>query len=428
MPEPLLIVFARYPIPGKVKTRLARTIGAQAACRLYRACTERALQQARKWAKGCGGRVRICTAEPPDARWRRWLGEGWNLKAQREGDLGERMAAALHDGLSEGYGAAICIGTDAPALTAGHLREACRALRRSDAVVGPAADGGYYLIGLKTPAPALFEGIAWSTGSVLAQTRAAALRARLSLTEIRPLSDLDTAPDLWGGAGPVSIIIPALNEEAGIVACVARAIMLGPSEVIVADGGSRDGTQELARRSGARVIASLPGRGVQLNAGADAASGETLWFVHADCRLGPLALWEMGRALLDPAVAGGAFELRIDPAPGWLKVLEVTANMRSRLLGTPYGDQAMFVRRAAFEKIGGFPDWPLMEDIEMARRIRGAGKLVIVPAPATASARRWARGGVARTYVTMAMVKLGYRLGEPPEVLARLYDRGRHRR
>ncbi len=422
--QPLLIVFARYPAPGRVKTRLARDIGPGPACEIYRACLERTLRAARRWHRSTGGAVRVCSAGPPGPRWSELVGPDREVFPQRGRDLGSRMSNALHGALQEGFRPALCVGTDLPGLTAAHLQAALKALRAADVVLGPAADGGYYLVGLNRPAPGLFRDMPWSTPEVLDRTMLAARQAGLRVARIDVLHDLDTAEDLRGGAGPTSVVIPARNEEEHIRRVVRMTRGLGVSETIVVDGESEDRTAELAEQAGARVLRCRPGRGRQLNLGARATTGRTLWFIHADCRLEPLALWELGRVLNDDAVAGGAFRLRLEPRTPLLTLLEATANLRSRFLGRPYGDQAMFVRRRVFERVDGFPDWPLMEDVEMARRIRGAGRLAIVPSDCVASSRRWLRGGLCRRYFISKLVSLGYHLGEPPDVLARLYERG----
>lgn len=420
----LLAIFARFPEPGRVKTRLAAGIGEEPACRIYRAIAERTVRRADRWAQGGGRHVRICTTRHAGPRWHRWLGNHLDIRPQSGSDLGERMHRALARGLEDGFDAAICVGTDAPGLTAAHLAQAQEALEEADVVVGPSRDGGYYLIGVNRTAPELFRDIPWSTDRVLDATRVAAKRAGLRVAELPTLNDVDTAADLWAGAGPTSIIIPALNEEDLVGEAVRRARMLGPAEIIVADGRSTDGTARRAREAGARLVHSKRGRGSQLNAGAGAAVGETLWFLHVDCRPVPLALWEIGQVLRDEEMVGGAFELALDRSTPWLRVVEATANWRSRLWGKPYGDQAIFVRREVFEEFGGVPDWPLMEDVELARRLRHAGGMRILPRPVVASSRRWMQGGVLRTYLTMKLTQWGYYLGARPESLARLYERG----
>jgi rSAM/selenodomain-associated transferase 2 len=164
-----------------------------------------------------------------------------------------------------------------------------------------------------------------------------------------------------------------------------------------------------------------------MNAGAEAATGQTLFFLHADCRPDPLSLWRIGQVFADPDAVGGGFELKLDSANPLLKIVEITANWRSHLLGKPYGDQGIFVRKDVFRDVGGFPNWPLMEDIELARRLREAGQLKIIPAPMLASARKWESGGVLRTYLTMKLTQWGYYLGVSPDSLYRFYERGTRR-
>jgi glycosyltransferase involved in cell wall biosynthesis len=164
------------------------------------------------------------------------------------------------------------------------------------------------------------------------------------------------------------------------------------------------------------------GRGPQLNAGAAACSGEVLWFVHADARLDPAALVALRAALADPAVVGGGCRLRFDQEGPVLTWLTWTSNLRARYLHWIFGDQAMFVRRTVFDELGGFPALPLMEDLEMSRRLARRGRLAVLPTPCTASARRLVEQGPARMLVLMQYFKLLYFLGVPPEAIRRRYD------
>lgn len=222
----------------------------------------------------------------------------------------------------------------------------------------------------------------------------------------------------------ISAVVPVLDESARIGARLARLRATpGVDEVVVVDGGSRDGTVAAARAvDGVRVLAARRGRGTQMNAGARVTRGDVLWFVHADVAT-PLdaAAW-IARALAPADVVGGAFRIRTvaDAGPAWLAPLLRLADVRSRLSALPYGDQALFVRRAAFERVGGFPDQPLMEDVELARRLWRVGRLVTVPVEVQVSGRRFAAHPL-RAVLAMRLFPLLYRLGAPPEVLARLY-------
>lgn len=223
----------------------------------------------------------------------------------------------------------------------------------------------------------------------------------------------------------LSIVIPVLDEAANVAGAIAsaRAACRGP-EVVVADGHSTDGTLELARAAGPdRLLEAGPGRAVQMNAGARAATGEVLLFLHADVRLPPGAGAAIERALADPEVVAGAFRTWHQPERPWPRALAPLlhiADLRSRYTRVPYGDQALFVRREVFEALGGFPAIPLMEDLAFSRRLARAGRIARVPLSVTVSARRFQAGPLRYTVLVNAFPLL-FRLGVPPRVLARLY-------
>jgi rSAM/selenodomain-associated transferase 2 len=227
-----------------------------------------------------------------------------------------------------------------------------------------------------------------------------------------------------GGAGRVdaagpSVIIPALDEAATIARCLEAVGSAAPLEVIVVDGGSRDGTPELARAHGATVIAAPPGRAAQMNAGASAARGATLLFLHADTIVPSRYDQWIARALASARVVAGAFTLRIDGEGRGLRFIERGVAWRSRVLQLPYGDQALFLRADTFRAAGGFPPLPVLEDYELIRRLRRRGRIVVVPAAVLTSARRWRAGGVRRTTLRNLACLLAYHAGVAPERIAR---------
>lgn len=229
------------------------------------------------------------------------------------------------------------------------------------------------------------------------------------------------------GEPSVAIVVPALNEEAGIGACLRRLRAAFPEcAVVVADGGSSDRTAELAAPH-ATVVRSDRGRARQMNAGAAKTSSDVLWFVHTDCTVAPEALAELRAALADPRVVGGGLRIRFDARTPGCEFLRVTSNWRARVLGQVFGDQAMFVRRDVFDALGGFPEMPLMEDYEMSRRLRARGRLVVLRAETTASARRILAHGPWRMTVLMQWLKLQYVAGVDPERIRRRYERGTRR-
>ena len=232
--------------------------------------------------------------------------------------------------------------------------------------------------------------------------------------------------DADGGlTGPgVAVVVPVLDEAARVGACLA-----GLSrrewirELLVVDGGSRDGTLEIAARvPGVRVLRAPRGRGPQMNAGAWRSSAPVVLFVHVDVQLPDDAGQWIEQTLRDPSVVAGAFRVRTvaDAGRNWLGPLLRIPDRRSRVTRFPYGDQAVFVRRTSFEAVGGFPDQPLMEDIELARRLWRIGRIVTVPATVRVSGRRYLERPV-WTCVAQNAFPILYRLGVSADTLARLY-------
>ena len=217
----------------------------------------------------------------------------------------------------------------------------------------------------------------------------------------------------------ISIVIPVLNEERRIGERLAE--LRAFDEVIVVDGGSSDGTVEIASSfSGVRVERAPRGRAAQMNHGARLAGGEVLLFLHADVSLPADALEHIQRALGDARTVAGAFRTWHVADGGrrtpWLHL----ADLRSRYSGLPYGDQALFVRREAFWTAGGFPDQPLMEDLELSQRLRRLGRIAIVPASVRVSGRRFLAHPIRDTLLVNAFPLL-YRLGVSAASLARFY-------
>ena len=221
----------------------------------------------------------------------------------------------------------------------------------------------------------------------------------------------------------LSIIVPVLDEAAAIVPSLQalQPLRARGHEVIVADGGSADGTPVLATPLADRVIAAPRGRAAQMNRGAALAGGEVLLFLHADTRLPGNAGRLVAEALARGGRCWGRFDVRIEGRSPLLALVGACMNLRSRLTGIATGDQAIFADRAAFERIGGFPEIALMEDIAFSRRARRLSAPACVRAAAITSGRRWDRHGVVRTVVLMWRLRLAYFLGARPDELARRY-------
>lgn len=222
----------------------------------------------------------------------------------------------------------------------------------------------------------------------------------------------------------LSVIIPAINEAGDIGRTVTAARGAPDVEVILADGGSTDDTREEAGKAGAVVVDSEPGRAAQMNAGASAASGDTLLFLHADTILPVGYHTHIDATLSRPGLVAGAFRLAIDSPSGLLRIIEWLANFRSAAFGMPYGDQGIFMRADVFARAGGYPELPIMEDFELMRRLGRIGRIGLADAAAVTSARRWDNMGVFRATLVNQLVIAGYMLGIGPERLRTLYQRG----
>jgi len=229
----------------------------------------------------------------------------------------------------------------------------------------------------------------------------------------------------------ISIILPALDEEASIAHAIRSCREAGPCEVIVVDGGSRDRTVEIARGRADAAISAPRGRAAQMNAGAAVARGEVLLFLHADTLLPGGSVPAVLGALQDATVIGGAFRVRLAASPGASRYVRATLGITGRMIGARAGvaraftgDQAIFVRAEAFRAVGGYPEIPLMEDVELSRRMRRAGKTVLLPLRVETSGRRWETWGPLRTVLFMWRLRIGYLLGRTPSRCAEAYRRG----
>ncbi|MBW1744416.1 MAG: TIGR04283 family arsenosugar biosynthesis glycosyltransferase [Deltaproteobacteria bacterium] len=218
----------------------------------------------------------------------------------------------------------------------------------------------------------------------------------------------------------LSIIIPALNE-AEILGRALASLKPHPAEVIVVDGGSQDSTIEVARQHTPHILTSRPGRGLQQDVGARQSQGDVFVFLHADTQLPPNYQDLIHYALTDPGTVFGAFFLSIYPSKPTLYLIALMANLRSRLLKVPYGDQTLFVRRSAYFLAGGFKDWPIMEDVDLVRRLNRIGGFKMARGFVQTSARRWRKENPVYTTLRNYSLILRYCMGASPHTLARHY-------
>ncbi len=220
----------------------------------------------------------------------------------------------------------------------------------------------------------------------------------------------------------LDVVVPMLNE-AGDIAGTLIALRSGAPEakIIVVDGGSADQSVAIAGPLCDKLIATSAGRARQMNAGANASHGDAIVFVHADTRVLPNFADAIAAALDDAAVVGGRFDIRLDDrAPGY-RMVGTMISLRSRLMRSATGDQAIFVRRDVFERLGGFAEIVLCEDVEFVRRLRRVGRFACLDARVITSARRWRRHGITRTILRMWAIKSLFLLGVSPDWLKRHY-------
>lgn len=431
-----LVLMAKFPQPGRVKTRLG--LDPQSAAALSWAFLQDLARQ-----HDHAGYDLLLAVHPPELREElgRILGVPRTLP-QTGVDLGQRLQGALREALRV-HSRVVIIGSDLPTLGSEDVAAAFQALESSAVVVGPSADGGYYLLGVTRDLP-LFEGIPWSTEHVFRETFERAERAGVRISLLPERNDVDLPADLdflavdplldraprtraflkarkapRGKAGSVSVILPVMNEAASILDTL-RAL---PSDVekIVVDGGSTDATRDLAARE-ARVVTATRGRATQLNAGASLAGGDILLFLHADARLPRQGLTEIRRAIGDGCVGGG-FLGRFDPDHWLFRFGYPLRDLRTRLLHEIYGDQGIFVRRDVFEALGGYRAIPIMEDYEFVQRLRRRGPLRVIPFPIRMSARRYLRTGILRQHLKNLWILFRYLAGVAPEKLSPSYER-----
>ena len=422
----VLIVMTRLPRDGRNKTRLIPALGSAGATAFHDRLARHAVGRASSYAiLNPGTRLQIHLEGGTPAEGRAWLGDV-DCHAQSNGDLGQRMQSAVDRAFSKGARRVVVMGTDCPSIDEPQLENAFRSLDTSELVFGPAADGGYYLIGLSRPCPAVFSAIEWGGAQVLDQSIESAKTSGFHTALLGVLSDVDVAEDLpsantvLAGGTSLSVIIPTLNEELRLPFLLERLKQSNPHEIIVADGGSRDRTVEIASQAGVRVISVAKGRASQMNLAAAMATGEFLLFLHADTMPPPEYQQVVTRLLQSPATSAGAFRFELSGNLPSAPLIESLVNLRCRLLGTPYGDQGLFMRRRIFHHVGRFPDWPVMEDLHMVRKLKRLGPVRTAQQSARTSTRRWEKGGTIRTFVRHQLMLAAYRLGIPARCIARL--------
>ncbi|MCA9126005.1 MAG: TIGR04283 family arsenosugar biosynthesis glycosyltransferase [Planctomycetales bacterium] len=444
MPDQL-IVFAKYPTPGRCKTRLIPELGAEAAALLQQEMTARTLAWARQLNKVHGVEVSVFYDGGSRQQMQLLFGQEFAYEIQTGKDLGERLTNAVRQRLPQvqpneanAKDKILIVGTDCPELDVSDCLAALKRLDTHDIAISPATDGGYVMLGLTARAACgpevletLFNEIAWGTENVLTQTMVRLSALPIHLTLMPAKNDVDRPEDLsvWHAAiqsidcpaPEVSVVIPTLNDERGLERSIESAAPNGLTEIILAAAGDTHQTALVAARTGAQFISCKASRAHQMNAGAAIARGKTLLFLHADTVLPTHAYDSIADCLSRPNVVGGAFKLRLDSKRLRHRVIEAGVAMRSQILRMPYGDQGLFMRVSAFRQLQGFADLPIMEDYDLVRRLKKIGRIGLCNKSVLTSARRWERLGAFRVTAINQLMVLGYHLGIPPNRLAKFY-------
>ncbi len=451
-----LVVLSKPPRPGHCKSRLAARLGHGPAARLARAFLADTWASVSAWVSS-QPEIDLVFALSEAADEYPLLLPIATTARQGQGDLGRRMATLAAGALGQ-RGRVLLLGSDSPGLPVTHLAAAVAALEGADVVLGPNVDGGFWCLGVRGGAAALWgntwlDELDWSTDATAAQVETRVRRLGLRCARAPEWFDVDRAEDLprleellradperapetarelrrqaEPGARPtISAVIATLEEGVRLDECLdALARQPGELEVIVADGGSRDhGAERAAGRPGVTVVVTGPGRGRQFAAGARMATGDVLVFLHTDTRLPERGTELMRAALADGSAEAGAFVTRTvadrrfpDRAGPLLRL----ADLRSRFTRHPYGDQALFVTRTAYEAVGGFRPLPIMEDYDLSRRLAARRPLARVGVPVQVSGRRMQTRPL-RAMLLMRLIPPLFRLGVNPDLLARLYRR-----
>lgn len=381
----------------------------------------------------------IAPANESDEEWARRRWPHFRILPQLDSpNLGDRIQATINTLLEE-HDQVLLIGSDAPSLPITHIKSA----PDFDTTLGPADDGGFYLIGSRQPLPDLKK-IRWSTQFSFEDTREVLLKAGLSNGVGHYWYDIDTVEDLWrlerdltpttparqrmldflSSLQRVTVIIPTLNEEENILPLTSSLSELKPHpEILFVDGGSQDHTLERISEAGLIPLYAPRNRGAQLNAGIEEAHGQVLLFLHADTQIDQAGYTAMLAALEEPTCLGGAYGYALADGDWRCRVIEGGVRLRNRLFKLPYGDQAYFIKRGALDEVGPFQEMRLMEDVEWFTRLKKTGRYTLLDEPAVTSPRRiFAKGWIRSGATNITLVTL-YKLGADPDDLATFYYR-----
>lgn len=459
MRKKALIIFTRVPVPGKTKTRLMpyftpeqcaklhycflKDIAAtckegQAEADLYVCYSESANDAGEESFFG-----RTAGCQDGSCRLRKIFGECAGYFSQEGETLGQRMYHAIEKVLERGYESCLLMGTDVPEVQWGDIRLAYEVLERKDVVLGPTADGGYYLVGMKTARKEVFEKQTYGHGSVLYHTVSGLKSKGLSAGLGKERHDIDTREDIESfrdrmrsykslqktetgkylmRTGKISVIVPVYNEKKTIGRLLEDLEKIKERcEIIFVDGGSTDGTPEEIS-SDFRLLYSKKGRAAQMNLGAKESSGDILFFLHCDSELPERPLGQIRYVMKDYRV--GCFGIAFHSRNFFMYTCRIISNHRIKDRNVVFGDQGIFIDRRLFFEMGMFPELPVMEDYEFSLGLKERGeKIGIAKKRIYTSDRRFPAGTIPKLKEMWKMNRLRkkYRDGADIEEIARLY-------
>ncbi len=429
-PHDALIVFMRYPEPGKVKTRLAEDVGPIEAASIYEKLLRRTLGEACEFAFG-RPRTRVLLFHPPEdpeEDIKRKFSGPWEFHPQDGSHLGQRMNNALKTAFSAGAKKCVLIGSDLADIESADLEEAFRNIHPGTVVLGPAMDGGFFLVGLDRLSPAPFEYEEWGTDAIFSRTVRDFQSAGFRVHCTKQRSDIDRSRDLpklhreFLFRTSLSVIVPTLREPeklAPLLSFLEDCIWPGDEIIVVQGGANEVSVREIS--SSTKLVRSKTGRGIQQNTGAILANGDMLFFLHDDSIPPADFPYLIRKTCKEPRTAIGCFSLAFSPTCRALDLIAQWANLRTILFGRPYGDQGLFCRRDVFEKVGGFQHRYLLEDVDLVRNCRKFGKPVMLRRSIRSSSHRYLSKGILTASVHNHAIMLLSLLGCDEKDLYRYY-------
>ena len=435
-----VILFTRIPVPGKTKTRMMPYLSAEGCASLHKCFLRDMSREIRKTEAD----LFVCYEPDGDVNVLRDIcGRRATYFPQRGEDLGARMFNAISEVLGKGYESCVLTGSDIPELKKEDIEKAFDILEGRDAVIGPSSDGGYYLIGIKQPLKYMFEGKSYGHGSVLEDLKVSLAEHGSSYGMTAEHCDMDTHEDLAGyrermrsdrqlrqsSTGrfladnmSISVIVPVYNESSTIDKLIAQLDRIRDDcEIIFVDGGSTDGTAAMIPDC-YTLINGPKGRALQMNAGADVSTGDILFFLHCDSELPDDALVEIRRVMSEHEA--GCFGIAFHSRQFFMWTNRVISNHRAFHRRIMFGDQGIFMTKELFERVGKYPEIPLMEDYQLSLNLKAMGmKPGMCRHRIYTSERRYPKKNIPKLRVMWMMVRLRkqYRDGVPIEEIARQY-------